>query len=159
MNEGSPIPEKPEEIEILYPSLEVRKKTHKEAPQMEASPSQTPPTGTCGQDTVQQDTPADGTPQGSKDSDTVPLEEAVAELYGPNDGERPPVPLEPEVVVINMPPPTVNLSKDRDIEANKAGRDVDEADGTDSDCQIVDENPKRPPSPKHQGQPHRDCGG
>ena len=75
----------------------------------------------------------------------------------PTDAERTPVPLEPEVVVVNMPAPAVNLSKERDIEANMAGRDVDEADGADSDCQIVDENPKEAPK-QPQGMPHKDCG-
>ena len=87
-------------------------------------------------------------PPEDKDPDTVPLEEAVAQLSGPKEEERPPVPLEPEVVIINMPAPTAVLPKDRDIEANKTGKDVGEADGGDSDCQIVDENPQEAPRPK-----------
>ena len=87
-------------------------------------------------------------PPEDKDPGTVPLEEAVAKLFGPKDDESSPVPLEPEVVVINMPAPAKIMPKDRDIEANKAGKDVDEADGGDSDCQIVDENPLEAPRPK-----------
>ena len=48
MSEGAPIPGKPEEIEIAYPSLEISKKTPEEAPHEEASHDQTPPPGTCG---------------------------------------------------------------------------------------------------------------
>ena len=47
-----------------------------------------------------------------------------------------------------MPAPAAVLPKDRDIEAYKAGRDVDEADGGDSDCQIVNENLQEAPRPK-----------
>ena len=148
MTEGAPIPEKPEEIEILYPSLEVRKKTPEKALQGEASPNQTSPPGKNGQDVLPDELPTGGTPQGNKNTDTIPQEEAVAKLCGPSDTERPPVPLEPEVVVINKPPPAINLSKDRDIEANKTGKYVDEADGDGSDCQIVDENPKEAPRSK-----------
>ena len=72
----------------------------------------------------------------------------MAQLCGPKEDERPPVPLEPEVVIINISAPAAVLPKDRDIEANKTGRDVDQADGGDSDCQIVDENPQEAPRPK-----------
>ena len=129
MSEGAPIPGKPEEIDIAYPSLEIRKKTPEEIPNEEASHKQTPP-------------PED------KDPDSVPLEETVAQLCGPKENERPPGPLEPEVLIINMPAPAVGLPKDRNIETNKAGRDVDQTDGGDSDCQIVDENPQEAPRPK-----------
>ena len=50
--------------------------------------------------------------------------------------------------MINRPPPAESMPKDRDIEANKAGRDVDEAEGADSDCQIVEENPQEASRPK-----------
>ena len=129
MSEGAPIPGKPEEIDIVYPSLEIRKKTPEEVPNEEASHKQTPP-------------PED------KDPDSVPLEEAVAQLCGPKEEERPPAPLEPEVAIINMPAPAAALPKDRDIEAYKVGRDVDQGDGGDSDCQIVDENPPEAHRPK-----------
>ena len=102
MSEGAPIPGKPEEIDIAYPSLEIRKKTP-EAPNKKASHKQAPPPG-------------------DKDLDSVPLEEAVAQLCGPKEDERPPVPLEPEVVIINMPAPAAALPKDRNIEAYKAGK-------------------------------------
>ena len=62
MNNGDPIPDKPEEIEILYPSLEIRKKTPEEAPQEEASPDQTPPPRIYGQDTLQEEVPANNLP-------------------------------------------------------------------------------------------------
>ena len=129
MSEEAPIPGKQEEIDIAYLSLEIKKITPEEVPNEEASHKQTPP-------------PED------KDPDSVPLEEAVAQLYGPKENERPPAPLEPEVLIINMPAPAVGLTKDRDIEANKVGRDMDQTDGRDSDCQIVDENPQEAPRPK-----------
>ena len=87
-------------------------------------------------------------PPEDKDPGTVPLEEAVAQLCGPKENERAPVPLEPEVVIINMPAPAAVLPKNRDIEANKAGKEVDQADGGDSDCQIIDENPQEAPRSK-----------
>ena len=146
MSEGAPILGKPEEIEIVYPSLEINKKTPKEAPHEEASHDQTPPPGTCRQDPLEQEVPTYRMPPEDKDPGTVPLEEAVAKLCGPKEDERPPVPLEPEVVVINMPAPVKIMPKDRDIGTNKAGRDVDEADG--GDCQIVDKNPQKVPRPK-----------
>ena len=45
MSEGAPVPGKPEEIEIAYPSLEIRKKTPEETPHEEALHNQTPPQG------------------------------------------------------------------------------------------------------------------
>ena len=148
MSEEAPIPGKPEEIEVAYPSLKIRKKTPKEAPHEEASHNQTPPPETSGQDPFEQEVPTYKMPSEDKDPDTVPLEEAVAKLCGPKDDGRPPVPLESEVVVLNMPAPAAVLPKDRDTEANKIGRDVDKADGGDSDCQIVDENRQEAPRPK-----------
>ena len=148
MSKGAHIPGKPEEIDIAYPSLEIRKKTPEEAPNEEASHKQPPLPGTCGQHPLEEEVPAYKMPQDDKHPDSVPLEEAVAKLCGPKEDERPPVPLEPEVVIIDMPAPAAILPKDRDIEANKAERDVDQADGGDSDCQIVDENPQEAPRPK-----------
>ena len=148
MSEGGPIPGKPEEIDIAYPSLEIRKKTPEETPKEEASHKQTPPPGTSGQDPLEEEVRAYKMPPVDKDPDSVPLEEAVTQLCGPKEDERPPVPLEPEVVIINMPAPAAVLPKDRDIEANKEGRDVDPADRGDSDCQIIDENPQEAPRPK-----------
>ena len=148
MSKGAPIPDKPEEIDIAYPSLEIRKKTPEEAPNEEDSIKQPPTPGTCGLDPLEEEVPAYKMPPENKDPDSVPLEEAVAQLCGPKEDEGPPVPLEPEVVINNMPAPAATLSKDRDIEANRAGRDVDQGDGGDSDCQIVDENPPETPRPK-----------
>ena len=148
MNEGAPIPGKPEEIDIAYPSLEIRKKTPEKAPDEEASHKQTPPPGTPRQDPLEEEVLAYKMPPEDKDPGSVPLEEAVAQLRGPQEDERPPIPLEPEVVIINMPAPAKALHKDRDIETNKAGRDVDQTDGGDSDCQIVDENPQEAPRSK-----------
>ena len=150
MSEGALIPSKPEKIDIAFPSLEIRKKTPEEAPNEEGSHKQTSPPGTSGQDPLEEEVPVYKMPPEDKDPDSVPLEEAVAQLCGPKEDEKPPVPLEPEVVIINMPGPAAVLLKDRDIEANKAGRDVDKADGGDSDCQIVDENPQEVPRPKTQ---------
>ena len=147
MSKGAPIPGKPDEIEIAYPSLEIRKKTPEEAPDEEASHNQTLPPGRSGQDPLEKEVPTYKMPPEDKDPDTVPPEEAVAQLCGPKEDERPPVPLEPEVVIINMPAPAAVLPKDRDIEANKTGKDVDQADGGDSDCQII-ENPQEAPRPK-----------
>ena len=129
MSDGTPIPGKPEEIDIAYPSLETTKKTPGEDPSEEASHKQT-------------------SPLEDKDPDSVPLEEAVAQLCGPQENKRPPAPLEPEVVIIWMAAPAEALPKDRDIEANKAGRDIGQTDGGDSDCQIVDKNPPGAPKPK-----------
>ena len=92
MNEGAPIPGKPEEIDIAYPSLEIRNKTPEEAPNEEASRKQTPPPGTFGQDPLEEEVPAYKMPPEDKDSDSVPLEEAVTQLCGPKEEERPPVP-------------------------------------------------------------------
>ena len=148
MSDGAPIPGKPEEIEIAYPRLEIRKKTPKNAPLEEASSDETSPPVTCETDPLEQEAPANKIPPEDRDPESVPLEEAVAKLCGPKEDERPPVPLEPEVVVINIPPPAKSMPEDRDIEVNKAGRDVDEAEGADSDCQIFDENPQEAPRSK-----------
>ena len=148
MRKGAPIPGKLEEIDIAYPSLEIRKKTPEEAPNEKDSNKQPPTPGTCGPDPLEEEVPAYKMPPENKDPDSVPLEEAVAQLCGPKEDERPPVPLEPEVEINNMPAPAATLSKDRDIEADKVGRDVDQGDGGDSDCQIVDENPPETPRPK-----------
>ena len=92
MSDGAPIPGKPEEIEIAYPSLEIRKKIPKDAPLEEASPDQTPPPATCGQNHLEQEAPANRMPPEDKDPDSVPLEEAVIKLCGPKEDERPQFP-------------------------------------------------------------------
>ena len=74
MSEGAPIPGKPEEIDIAYPSLEIRKKTPEEVPNEEASHKQTP---------TPEDKDPDSCPPGGK---------AVAQLCGPQENERPPSP-------------------------------------------------------------------
>ena len=61
-----------------------------------------------------------------------------------------------------MPAPPPQVPKDGDIEANKAGKDQEQTDGGDSDCQIVDESPQEAQALKHLGTSHRalrDCGG
>ena len=83
MNEGAPIPGKPEEIDTAYPSLEIRKKTPEEVPNEEGSHKQPPPPGTCEQDPLEEEIPAYKMPPEDKDPDSVPLEEAVAQLCGP----------------------------------------------------------------------------
>ena len=133
---------------MLTPAWRSGRKPPKEAPHKEASHNQTPPPGTSGQDPLEQEVPTYKMPPEDKDPGTVPLEEAVAQLCGPKENERPLVPLEPQVVILNIPAPAAVLPKDRDIEANKVGKDVDEGDGGDSDCQIIDENPQEAPRPK-----------
>ena len=49
-------------------------------------------------------------------------------------------------MVVNMPPPQEEASKNRDLEANIEGKD--DTDGGDSDCQIVDESPRKAQGPK-----------
>ena len=87
-------------------------------------------------------------PQRTRIETLSPWRKQWHNCVGPRKMKGPQPPLEPEVVIINMPAPAAVLPKDRDIEANKAGGDVDQTDGGDSDCQIVDENPQEAPRPK-----------
>ena len=106
--EGGPIPDQPES------QLQYREET----PQKEDP----------GKDT-NQELNKEKCPEGDEDHTDTP---------GPQQDERPPVPVEAKVIIINQQPPAPDTPKVEEGEA-----DLEDKEEGDSDCQIVDVSPGR----------------
>ena len=65
-------------------------------------------------------------------------DEEHTDTQGPQQDERPPVPIEAKVIIVNQPPPQPETSKVKEGEAN-----LEDKEEGDSDCQIVDVSPGR----------------
>ena len=76
-----------------------------------------------------------------EDQDRIPLDQAISELCDGQGVERPPVPIEANVIVVNRAPDApANPTPDQDIiNVEDNGQEYD------SDCQIV-EGPSGPPT-------------
>ena len=79
--------------------------------------------------------------------------EDKGDTQGPPQGERPPVPIDAQVIIVNQPPPQPEAPKVKEGEA-----DLEDKEEGDSDCQIVgmspasqeppqEEAPRAPPAP------------
>ena len=141
LNQGAPVPDQPEDPEIVYPGYREDNDTSKDA----TGTAEKAPTPSRMED------PASGspencasgpTPQGEEegpqeDEDRIPLEQAISELCGEQVAERPPVPIEANVIVVNKAPAAPKSpTPDQDIiNVEDNGQEYD------SDCQIVEGPP------------------
>ena len=141
LNQGAPVPDQPEDPEIVYPGYREDNDTSKDATGT-AEKAQTP---------SRMEDPASGspencasgpTPQGEEegpqeDEDRIPLDQAISELCGEQVAERPPVPIEANVIVVNRAPAApASPTPDQDIiNVEDNGKEYD------SDCQIVEGPP------------------
>ena len=64
--------------------------------------------------------------------------EGETDTQGPQQDERPPVPIEAKVIILNQQPPSPDTPKVKEGEAN-----LEDKEEEDSDCQIVDVSPGR----------------
>ena len=140
-NKGAPIPDQPEDPAIVYPGYREDNDTSEDAPETaEKAPTlsaiEAPASGGP-------DNSASGpTPQAEEegpqeDQDRIPLNQAISELCGEQVAERPPVPIEANVIVVNRAPAAPeNSTPDQDIiNVEDNGQEYD------SDCQIVEGPP------------------
>ena len=141
LNQGAPVPDQPEDPEIVYPGYREDNDTSKDA----TGTAEKVPTPSRMED------PASGSPENcasgptpqveeegpQKDQDRIPLEQAISELCGKQAAERPPVPIEANVIVVNKAPAAPKSpTPDQDIiNVEDNGQEYD------SDCQIVEGPP------------------
>ena len=153
LNQGAPVPDQPEDPEIVYPGYREHDDKSKDATGT-AERAQTP---------SHMEDPASGspencasgpTPQGEEegpqeDEDRIPLEQAISELCGKQAAERPPVPIEANVIVVNTAPAApASPTPDQDIiNVEDNGQEYD------SDCQIVEGPPGPSTSEQEKSEP------
>ena len=141
LNQGAPVPEQPEDPEIVYPRYREDNDTSEDAPEtaekaptlsaIEAPASGSPDKSTSGP------TPQAEEEGPQEDQDRIPLNQAISELCGDQVAERPPVPIEANVIVVNRAPAApASPTPDQDIiNIEDNGQEYD------SDCQIVEGPP------------------
>ena len=147
LKQGAPVPDQPEDPEIVYPGYR-RTMTHQRMPQgllkMHKHPVQwRPPASGSPENSTSGPTPQEEVvtthqvegPQ--EDQDRIPLDQAISELCGDQVAERPPVPIEANVIVVNRAPAApASPTPDQDIiNVEDNGQEYD------SDCQIVEGPP------------------
>ena len=147
LKQGAPVPDQPEDPEIVYPGYREDNDTSEDAP----GAAENAPTPSAGK------APASGSPENStsgpnpqeevaitnqvegpqEDQDRIPLDQAISELCGDQVAERPIVPIEANVIVVNrVPAAPKNPTPDQDtINIEDNGQEYD------SDCQIVEGPP------------------
>ena len=140
-NKGAPIPDQPEDPAIVYPGYREDNDTSEDAPEtakkaptlsaIEAPASGGPDNSASGP------TPQEEEEGPQEDEDRIPLNQAISELCGDQVAERPPVPIEANVIVVNRAPAApASPTPDQDIiNVEDNGQEYD------SDCQIVEGPP------------------
>ena len=141
LNQGAPVPEQPEDPEIVYPRYREDIDTSEDAPEtaekaptlsaIEAPASGGPDNSASGPTPqVEEEGP-------QEDQDRIPLNQAISDLCGEQVAGRPPVPIEANVIVVNRAPAAPESSTpDQDIiNVEDNGQEYD------SDCQIVEGPP------------------
>ena len=141
LNQGAPVPDQPEDPAIVYPGYREDNDTSEDAPgTVEKAPT---PRAI--------EAPASGSPENSasgpthqgeeegpqEDEDRISLQQAISELCDGQVAERPPVPIEANVIVVNKTPAApASPTPDQDIiNVEDNGQEYD------SDCQIVEGPP------------------
>ena len=157
LKQGAPVPDQPEDPEIVYPGYREDNETSEDAPgavenaptpsAVEAPAQGTPENFTSGPHPQEEEAPTNQVEGPQKDQDRVPLDQAVSELCGNQEAERPPVPIEANVIVVNRAPAAPDSpTPDQDIiNVEDNGQEYD------SDCQIVEGPPG--PSTSEQTKP------
>ena len=149
LKQGAPVPDQPDDPEIVYPGYRKDNDTSEDAsgaaenapaPHEEEAPAQgTPGNFTSDPHPQEEEAPTNQVEDPQEDQDRVPLDQAVSELCGDQIAERPPVPIEANVIVVNRASAAPESpTPDQDIiNIEDNGQEYD------SDCQIV-EGPPRP---------------
>ena len=141
LNQGAPVPDQPEDPEIVYPGYREDKDKSEDAPgtvqkapppSAIGAPASSSPEKTASGPTHQEEEEG---PQ--ENQDRIPLDQAISELCGDQVAERPPVPIEAKVIVVNRAPAApASPTPDQDIiNVEDNGQEYD------SDCQIVEGPP------------------
>ena len=153
LKQGALVPDQPEDPEIVYPGYREDNDTSEDvpgaaenapAPYAEEAPAQgTPEKFASGPHPQEEEAPSNQVEGPQEDQDRVPLDQAVSELCGGQAAERPPVPIEANVIVVNRAPATPKSpTPDQEIiNVEDNGQEYD------SDCQIV-EGPPGPSTSK-----------
>ena len=141
LNQGAPVPDQPEDPEIVYPGYREDNDTSKDATGT-AEKAQTPsrmedPASGSPENCASGPTPQEEEEGPQEDEDRIPLDQAISELCGEQVAERPPVPIEANVIVVNRAPAApASPTPDQDIiNIEDNGQEYD------SDCQIVEGPP------------------
>ena len=145
LKQGAPVPDQPEDPEIVYPGYREENDTSEDAPgAAEDAPApreeEAPAQGTSGNftsDSHPQEAPTDQVEDPQEDQGKILLDQAISELCGEQVAERPPVPIEANVTVVNRAPAApASPTPDQDIiNVEDNGQEYD------SDCQIVEGPP------------------
>ena len=149
LKQGAPVPDQPEDPEIIYPGYREDNETSEDAPgaaedapahsAVEAPAQNTQENFVSGPNPQEEEATTSQVEGPQENQDRVSLDQAVSELCGDQADERPPVPIEANVVVVNRAPAAPESPiPDQDIINVE-----DNGQGYDSDCQIV-EGPSRP---------------
>ena len=147
LKQGAPVPDQPEDPEIVYPGYREGNDTSEDAPgaaenkpapsAVEVPAQGTPENLTSHHHPQEEEAPTNQVEDPQENQERVPLDQAISELCGGQAAERPPVPIEANVIVVNRTPAAPESpTPDQDI------IDVeDNGQGYDSDCQIVEGPP------------------
>ena len=147
LEQGAPVPDQPEDPEIVYPGYREDNDTSEDAPgaaenaptpnAVEAPASGSPENSTSGPTPQEEVTTTHQVEDPQEDQDRIPLDQAISELCGEQVAERPPVPIEANVIVVNRAPAAPESpTPDQDIiDVEDNGQEYD------SDCQIVEGPP------------------
>ena len=147
VKQGAPVPDQPEDPEIVYPGYREDKDSSANSPGtaekaptlsvMEAPASGSPENSTPDPTPQEEVAPTCQVEGLQEDQDRIPLDQAISELCGDQVAERPPVPIEAKVIVVNRAPnATESPNPDQDIiNVEDNGQEYD------SDCQIVEGPP------------------
>ena len=141
LNQGAPVPEQPEDPEIVYPGYREDNDTSEDAPgTAEKAPTpraiEPPASGSPDKSTSGPTPQVEGEgPQ--ENQDRIPLDQAISELCDGQEAERPPVPIEANVIVVNRAPaaPASPIPDQGIVNVEDNGQEYD------SDCQIVEGPP------------------
>ena len=114
LKQGTPVPDQPEDPEIVYPGYREDNDTSEDAPggaesapapsAVEAPAPGSPENCTSGPHPQEEEAPTNQVEGPQEDQDRIPLNQAVSELCGDQVAERPPVPIEANVIVVNRAP-------------------------------------------------------
>ena len=159
LKQGAPVPDQPEDPEIVYPGYREDNDTSEDAPgaaenaptpsAVEAPASGIPENSTSGPTPQKEVATTNQVEAPQEDQDRTPLEQAISELCGRQAAERPPVPIEANVIVVNRAPAAPESpTPDQDIiNVEDNGQEYD------SDCQIVEGPPGPSTSDQKKSEP------
>ena len=141
LNQGAPVPDQPQDPEIIYPGYREDNDTSEDTPgTAEKVPTPRaiePPASGSPDNSTSGPTPQVEEEGPQEDENRIPLNQAISELCDGQEAERPPVPIEANVIVVNKAPATpASPTPDQDIvNVEDNGQEYD------SDCQIVEGPP------------------